>query len=205
MNMGRNMKNILLTATALVLVASVTSADVAVNTDNTNGQNQQTSATNYNTFEGSEAINNTPGASVGSGNSTAPCVVASGFGLSGPGVGVSHANGRIDEQCVTRIEASILRDIASMPNGIQKTAVITHFCKNDESMRDTLSTIGLCAVVPQATTYAAQSRIAPYTFCGYDAGGVFSVKVTADSPANAAELCTADFVANGRVNIGTLN
>jgi opacity protein-like surface antigen len=200
------MKNMLIIASSLAVFATPVLADVAVNTENTNGQNQQTSATNYNTFEGSTAIDNTPSMGSGNGNSTAPCVVASGFGISGPGAGVSHSRGRINEDCITRVEAVILYDIATMPTGVEKTAVITHFCNNDESMRNTLQSIGLCptAVRPALVQQTTQTYVAPYTFCGYNLDGIFTVRVNAQSPDDAAQQCTQDFIANGHVNIGSL-
>jgi len=205
------MKTLLLATAAIVFYSTAASAEVTTQTDNTNAQQQQTSAINHNTFEGSQAINNTPGMGSGGGNSTAPCVVASGYGVGLPGVGFSRADGTVDSECVTRTEASILRDIAGMPNGVEKTVVVRHFCNNDESMRDTLVAIGLCvrASQVQPSNVVAAASPAPtsaplYTFCGIKPNGVFAVQVATASP-EAGPACQRDFAANGRVNIGTLN
>ena len=202
------MKNILLTAAAIMFAATIGSAQTAAFESDLN-QQQQTSAVNHNTFEGSTAINNTPGVGGGAGNSTAQCVVANGFGISGPGIGISHSNGTVNSECITRIEASILRDIASMPAGLQRTAVITHFCTNDETMRNTLVSIGLCGVKEPARRIMRQpfQGHAPlYLFCGKRDDGVFAVQLAPNSalPVDAAAACTADYAANGGVNIGTL-
>ena len=89
--------------------------------------------------------NNTPGLGGIAGNTTAPCVISNGAGVVIPGGGIQFSTGRLDPDCVTRTEASILRDIAAMRNGPPKNAAILHFCSNDVSMRRTLIQLRLCA------------------------------------------------------------
>lgn len=199
------MKITIIAALAIMLLATPSFAQNAVSTDNSNGQHQQTSATNQNVFESSSPINNTPGVGSGGGNSTAPCVVASGFGIAGPGIGLSRSNSNIDTDCVTRTEASILRDIASMHDGIEKTIVITHFCKNDVSMRETLVSIGLCGFAPTPniqSNFVVEPEPLPYTFCGVTPHGHFVV-IVSDASTGGSEACARDYAANGNVNIGT--
>lgn len=100
--------------------------------------------------------NNTPGLGGIAGNTTAPCVISNGAGVVLPGGGIQFSTGRLDPDCVTRTEASILRDIAAMRNGPPKTAAILHFCSNDVSMRKTLIQLRLCAA-PSEPTVSSRS------------------------------------------------
>lgn len=202
------MKNILMTAATMIFVASMATAQSFTGaTENTNGQQQQTSAVNYNTFEGTSVPNNTPGLGSVGGNSTAPCVIANGFNIVGPGAGIGFSNGQLDGDCVIRNEASILREIAGMPSGPQKTAVLIHFCTNDETMRKTLIGMGLCVDGNAQTTQVAAAPVGNlgriYTFCGKAPDGTFTVHAMPNGRAQAASACTNDFKANGSRNIGT--
>lgn len=83
---------------------------------------------------------NTPSAHSSTTNSTAPCVVGKGFGISGPGVGISSSNGRIDENCETMEEAKALRSL------VGNRAAIAHLCRHNKDMRETLVGLGLCII-----------------------------------------------------------
>lgn len=83
---------------------------------------------------------NTPSAHSSTTNSTAPCVVGKGFGISGPGLGISSSNGRIDDTCETLEEAKALRSL------INDRAAITHLCRHNKDIRETLVGLGLCII-----------------------------------------------------------
>lgn len=80
-----------------------------------------------------------------SSNSTAPCVVSRSFGVGGGGAGIGFGTGTMDKKCVTRIEAQILTEIAAMP-AAQRRVAVTHFCRFDPDMRDTMVALGWCQV-----------------------------------------------------------
>jgi len=199
------MKNITLAAVALLFTASLASAQ-GYDTESVADSQSYSGVT----IEGTTVPDNTPGLGSVGGNSTAPCVIAQGLMVSGPGAGIGYSNGRLDKDCVTRTEASILRDIAGMPNGPQKTAAVMHFCTNDESMRNTLIGLGLCA--PKATRTVSSATVSTrsasnlgtvYSFCGRTSNGTFTVKAKAGKTNIAGRVCTADFKANGGKNIGS--
>lgn len=76
-------------------------------------------------------------------NSTAPCVVGHSFGVAAGGAGIGYGGGKMNAKCVTRMEAKILTEIATMPR-IQQRAAVVHFCRNDKEMRQTMIDLGWC-------------------------------------------------------------
>ena len=90
---------------------------------------------------GTTVGNNTPGAHASATNSTAPCVVGKGFGVSGPGIGISSSNGRIDDNCETLQEAKALQSL------LGNRVAIAHLCKHNKDIQATLVDLGVCRVV----------------------------------------------------------
>jgi hypothetical protein len=151
------MKLIFKTATILALTATTAmSQGVDANSESTSGSYSQTNTV----FEGAKISNNTPGlGSVGS-NSTAPCVVANGVMIAGPGAGVGFSNGRINRKCEVRIEGGVVNDVLNMPHGPARTATILHLCTNDADLRATFAAMGVCKVstAPQKSTNSHSSN-----------------------------------------------
>lgn len=100
-------------------------------------------------LEGSESPNYAPGLGGVGGNSTAPCVIGTGFGIVGPGAGLQFSGGRIEEHCLTRTESAMLADLLNMPNSPGKRAAIAHACKFDKRLQETLVAVGVCVVKKQ--------------------------------------------------------
>ena len=79
---------------------------------------------------------------VPSSNTTAPCM--NGFSIGAPGlagIGIPIEN----KDCVTRTEAKILVELSRMP-AAQRRVAVAHFCRLDETMRDTMVSLGWCVV-----------------------------------------------------------
>lgn len=90
---------------------------------------------------GTTVGNNTPSAHSSATNSTAPCVVGEGFGVSVPGMGFSASNGRINGNCETLVEAKALQEL------LGNRAAIAHLCKHNKDMQATLVDLGVCKVI----------------------------------------------------------
>jgi hypothetical protein len=193
------MKKILLTATALVLCAGMATAQNATaGAGAVSGSNSSVTINNegsqapQNVFEGADVPEITPGMGGVSGNSTAHCVIANGFGVVGPGAGVQFLNGRISKDCMTEREAGVLMDLLSRPNSQAKTAAIRHFCENDETMRDTLTDLGYCATAPAAATASApQTVAAAYGKCELADGQIRMTVRAGQDRGTAVEQCKA--------------
>lgn len=99
-------------------------------------------SSNY--FEGSNVPHNTPSTPAPAAQHTAPCIVGNGFGISVPGFGIGTSGGNIEGNCNTRSEAQFLAQMLQMPSGTAKQTAIFHACANDESLRATLTGMGLC-------------------------------------------------------------
>lgn len=109
---------------------------------------QQTSTSTAQSYSGvhSEGDNIRSSTAVApSNNSTAPCVIGQSGGIGLAGIGISAGGGKIDRDCVTRQEAQILAEIATM-RGEQRRAAVMHFCTHTESMQRTMVALGWCVV-----------------------------------------------------------
>ena len=103
---------------------------------------------------GNKSINNTPSMSAVS-NNTISCAIGNSAALAVPGFGASIGSGKIDKECNIREEALILRNLVGIP------AAIEHFCRNDESLRQTLEAQGYCKPITITNT----TPNALYTTC----------------------------------------
>lgn len=113
--------------------------------------------------EGTHIPNNTPGLGAAGTNSTAECIRGHGAGIVLPGFGINYSNGVLEENCNTRAEAYILRDLTNRRPSAGRTSAMLHFCLNDESMARTLSAMGNCprdrmAMASRADVTAASSN-----------------------------------------------
>ena len=108
--------------------------------------NSQSGANSQVILEGSEYAAPAPGMGGIGGSSTAPCIVAQGFGIVGPGAGIQYSGGRVDDACLTRTEAAMLRDLLDMRPTAGRQAAIAHACRYSERLRATLVAAGACVV-----------------------------------------------------------
>ena len=83
---------------------------------------------------------------------TAPCIIGSSGGIGLPGIGLSAGGGRLESECNTREEVRALSILLSQPPSLARSAALLHYCKNDESIRDTLVQMRICT-----------QRVKPYT------------------------------------------
>lgn len=77
-------------------------------------------------------------------NSTAPCVVATSLGIGAVGAGVSFGSGRIDDQCIAKEDAALLRDLARMRAAGDPgfRAAMVHLYHNHKTIRQSLVALG---------------------------------------------------------------
>ena len=108
--------------------------------------NSHSGANSQVVLEGSVYERPAPGLGGIGGNTTAPCIVAQGFGLVGPGAGIQYSGGRTDMACLTRTEAAMLKDLLDMRPTAGRQAAIYHACKYSERLRDTLVAAGVCVL-----------------------------------------------------------
>lgn len=102
-----------------------------------------TSQSAISTNQGGDEVNSATVVAPSS-NNTAPCVMAPSIGIGGGGFGIGGSTPYVDRDCVTRIEAQILTQIADM-RGDARRAAIYHFCSNTPTMRRTMIAINWCA------------------------------------------------------------
>ena len=132
----------------LVFVAGAASAD------STAVSNSESGAASSVYIAGSINTDNTPSMSAGS-NNTVSCAIGQSAALAVPGFGASVGGGKIDDQCNTREEALVLRNL------VGTAAAIEHLCRNDESLQETLVSQGYC-LAPAPSPTVVQSL---YTKC----------------------------------------
>lgn len=132
-----------ITAFALAMASILPAAALAQATSES-GSNS--AANSHVTFEGTNYERPAPGLGGIGTNSTAPCVIGQGFGVVGPGAGIQWSGGKIDESCLTRTEAAMLRDMLNMPQSPGKQAAIAHACRYSDRLQTTLVATGHCIV-----------------------------------------------------------
>jgi hypothetical protein len=168
----------------LVSATLTTTASAQSNTDSTS--DAASSAQNSLIFEGSNPAASS--ASVGGAMHTAPCIIGNGIALGVVGGAIAFSNGKIETSCLAREEAEWVINLLGMPNGVQKTAAVLHACTNVPSIRQTLTSIGVC-VGPASEAVAPVSMA--YSFCGM-VDGVFTVRIPSGGNAElASEQCMA--------------
>lgn len=179
------MKKFTIAAIACMIASSATAQSV-----NSGSESAALSQSGV-TVNGSNIPDNTPGLGGSLTNSTAPCVIGTAFGIVGPGAGVNFGNGRINQECVIRVEAQILGELLSQPATPARQAQIAHLCANDESFQETLTAAGFCQV-QTPTQPTVSSRSVPRDMlrtCSKTADG--RLKVTVRSGATEAEKAAA--------------
>ena len=130
-----------------ILIAALTAfAGQAAAQDVTADSNSHSGAQSSIVREGTDIDRAAPGLGGIGGNSTAPCAIAQGFGIVGPGAGLQFGNARIDKSCLTRVEAAMLRDLLDMRPSPGRQAAIHHACANNKRLRETLVAMGACVV-----------------------------------------------------------
>lgn len=154
------MKNVLIVTAMLSVGASVVEAQ-NVNADS---MSESISASGV-VVEGSRIPNNTPGLG-GLIGSAGNCYPGAGVQGVGPGWGFGVGGGRVDPECNVRMEMQALAALAG------NSVALAHACREDESMRGTLISVGLCKVeqrpTPRPTVSARNSEVAPFTKCEYN-------------------------------------
>lgn len=119
-------------ALALILLASPALAGTTADSESTSGA-QSYSGVNIqqgNGYRGSP--------SMGAPSVMGDCGGASGA-VSFPGFGISLGGGNGNRKCNLRADAAMLQAL------LGDRAAITHICRNDPQLRDTLIAIGVCA------------------------------------------------------------
>lgn len=132
--------NKIFAAVALIMVPTISIAQV------NSESGSQSAAQSHVILEGSNYDRPAPGMGGVGGNSTAPCVISRGWGVVGPGAGIQYTNGRIDDSCLTRTEAAMVKDLLDMPPSQGKQAAIAHACRYSERLRETLVAAGACVI-----------------------------------------------------------
>ena len=137
---------------SILFLLCFTSSPMFAEVNATSDSNSNAQSSIY--IGGNESINNTPSMSAGS-NNTVSCAIGNSAAIAVPGFGASVGSGKIDNDCNTREEALVLRNLVGFP------AAIEHLCRNDKSLRETLVAQGFCKPITATNTIPN----ALYTMC----------------------------------------
>ena len=103
---------------------------------------------------------------------TAPCIVGRSAGIGVPGIGLSGGGGRLEKECNTREEVKALNILLNQPPSLARDASILHYCRNDDSIRETLVQMGVCRSATkskpakkQEVRYGQPIHIAHFKIC----------------------------------------
>ena len=133
-----NIRYIRAAAVAIALSGSAAIAGGGVSSDSSAGSQSYSGIQN-----GGDSVRSST-AIAPSSNSTAPCVVSTAIGIGAIGAGVAFGGGRIDDQCIAKADAALLRDLARMRSAGDPgfKAAVTHLYTNHETIRRSIIALG---------------------------------------------------------------